>query len=94
MLLTTRGIFRFDHTTKEIYLAKLRPGVTVNIIKKEIPWDLKVADSISQTEPPTDEEIYFIRTFAPTEAADRKVMYELGIINAMKKVQARQKGVA
>jgi glutaconate CoA-transferase subunit B len=91
MLLTTKGVFRFDTTTKELYLAKVHPGVTVDMVKKDIPWDLKVAPELSITDAPRDEEIDFIRHFAPTESVGRKIMYELGIINTMRKMQERAK---
>lgn len=91
MLLTTKGVFRFDAVTKELCLTQLHPGVTVDMIKKDIPWDLKVADNISQTIPPTDEEIDFVRRFAPTESVGRKLMYEFGIINAIKLAKERGK---
>ena len=62
------------------------------MVKKDVPWDLKVADNLSQTEAPTKEEINFVRRFAPTEVVGRrKIMYELGIINAINKAAARQK---
>jgi len=57
MLLTTKGVFRFDDATKELCLTKLHPGVSVDMVKKDVPWDLKVADNLSQTEAPTEEEI-------------------------------------
>ena len=91
MLLTTKGVFRFDEVTKELCLTKLHPGVTVDMVKKDVPWDLKVADSVSQTEPPTDDEIDFVRRFAPTEVVGRKLMYELGVTNAFKKAELRGK---
>jgi glutaconate CoA-transferase subunit B len=91
MLLTTKGVFRFDDATKELCLTKLHPGVSVDMVKKDIPWDLKVADNLSQTEAPTEEEINFVRRFAPTEVVGRKIMYELSIINAINKAAARQK---
>ena len=91
MLLTTKGVFRFDAVTKEMYLAKLHPGVTVEQVKKDVPWDLKVADDLSTTDAPTDAEIDFIRRFAPTESVGRKLMYELGVTNAFKKAQERGK---
>ncbi|HEY9161625.1 MAG TPA: CoA-transferase [Desulfomonilia bacterium] len=90
MLLTTKGVFRFDDTTKELYLSKLHPGVTVDMVKKDVPWDLKIAADLSVTERPTDAEIDFVRRFAPTEAVGRKLMYELGISNALNKAAARQ----
>jgi glutaconate CoA-transferase subunit B len=91
MLLTTKGIFRFDEKTKEIYLSKVHPGVSVDSIKKSVPWDLKVAHDLSETDRPSDAEIDFVRRFAPTEVVGRKLMYELGLGNAFKKAQARGK---
>jgi glutaconate CoA-transferase subunit B len=91
MLLTTKGIFRFDKATKELYLSKVHPGVIIESIKKDVPWDLKVADDVSETERPTDAEIDFVRRFAPTEAVGRKLMYELGLTNAFNKAIARGK---
>jgi glutaconate CoA-transferase subunit B len=91
MLLTTKGIFRFDEKTKEIYLSKVHPGVSVDSIKKNVPWDLKVAHDLSETDRPSDAEIDFVRRFAPTEVVGRKLMYELGLGNAFKKAQARGK---
>ena len=91
MLLTTKGIFRFDEKTKEIYLSKVHPGVSVDSIKKDVPWDLKIAHDLSETDRPSDAEIEFVRRFAPTEVVGRKLMYELGLSNAFKKAQARGK---
>ncbi len=91
MLLTTKGVFRFDEETREIFLARLHPGVTVDMVKKDIPWDLKVADDLSVTDAPTDAEVDFIRRFAPTESVGRKIMYEFGVLNTFKKAQERGK---
>ena len=87
MLLTTKGAFRFDSTTKEMYLAQVHPRVSVDAIKEDIPWDLKVASDLTETAPPTDEEINFIRRFAPTEVVGRKLMFELGLANIIRKTQ-------
>ncbi|MEN6473383.1 MAG: CoA-transferase [Syntrophaceae bacterium] len=91
MLLTTKGVFRFDLVTKELYLSQVHPGVSLDMVKKDIPWDLKVAQDLTVTPAPKDEEIDFIRRFAPTEAVGRKMMYELGMINALRKMQERAK---
>lgn len=68
----------------------MHPGVTLESIKKETPWDLKVTEDLTQTEAPTEKEISFVRNFAPTESINRKIMYELAVINVLKKAQARQ----
>lgn len=87
MLLTTKGVFRFDAKTKEMYLAQIHPRVSVDDIKEDIPWDLKVASDLTETTPPTEEEINFIRRFAPTEVVGRQLMFELGLANIMRKTQ-------
>ncbi|MFW6271962.1 MAG: CoA-transferase subunit beta [Desulfosalsimonas sp.] len=90
MLLTTKGVFRFDQDTKEMYLSEIHPGVTVEDIRKDIPWDLKISPDLTQTDRPTDQEIDFVRRLAPTESVGRKVKTELFIENALKK--AGEKG--
>jgi glutaconate CoA-transferase subunit B len=92
MLLTTKGVFRFDDRTRELYLAQIHPGVKVESIKKDIPWELKIADDLSLTERPTDQEIQFVRRFAPSEVVGRKLLMELGIGNLLRKNSARAKG--
>lgn len=71
MLITTSGVFRFDPETKEIYLAEIFPGVTVEEIKKQVPWDLKVAPDIHEAKVPTEKEVAWIRAFDPVSAAGR-----------------------
>jgi len=91
MLLTTKGVFKFDPQTKELYLAKIHPGVAVGDIKKDVPWDLKVAPDLMETEPPSDEEIDFVRRFAPTQSAGRVLETELTINAVMERSQRRGK---
>jgi len=76
-LISTQGIFEFDPATKEMYLAKIHPGVTVEAVKKKVPWDLKVSPDLTQTERPKDEEIDFIRRYFPTEAMPKATMWEI-----------------
>ena len=88
MLLSTKGIFRFDSVTKEIYLTQIHPRVTIEDVKKDVPWDLKIASDLSETPHPTDEEIDFIRNFAPSMSAGRELSLELMIANMMKQLKA------
>ncbi len=60
-IITPFCILRFDPETKEAYLASLHPGHTVEEVKQNTGWDLKVADDLQQTEPPTTQEITVCR---------------------------------
>lgn len=91
MLLTTKGVFRFDPETKEMFLDRIHPGVDVEDIKKEIPWDLKISENLDTTPRPTDEEIDFVRRFAPAESLGRKAATELAIDYAYKRARERGK---
>lgn len=71
MLITTKGVFKFEADSKEIYLSRYFPGVTVDEIKAEVPWDLKVADDVREQAGPTEEEVAWIREFDPVSAAGR-----------------------
>lgn len=93
MLLTTQGVFRFDVVTKEMYLAQIHPGVTVDQVRRRVPWDLKISPDLTVTQRPTDEEIDFVRRFAPAEALGRETASELAIQYVMQRAQARQKNV-
>jgi glutaconate CoA-transferase, subunit B len=87
MVLTTKGVFRFDPVTKEIYLAQIHPGVAVEAVKKTVPWELKIAADLTQTPRPTDDEIDYIRNFAPNIAIGRELMQELTVANMMRKTK-------
>ncbi len=65
-VVTNRCIFRFDPVTKEMYLAELFPGVTVQEIMDNVSWDLKTSPDVQETLPPTEEEIRIIRNVDPT----------------------------
>lgn len=60
-VITTLGVLRFDRNTKEMYLDTVHPKVTVEEVKDNTTWDLKVAPSVGTTEPPTVEQIRIIR---------------------------------
>jgi len=86
----TKGIFRFDPVTKEMYLSTIHPGVSLESIKKDIPWDLQVSPDLAKTERPTDAEIDFIRNFAPELSAGRELTVELRNAAIKKKAQLRE----
>ena len=71
-VITDRAIFRFDKDTKEMYLSHLYPGVSVEEVKKEISWNLRVAEHIATVEPPTKAQVNFMRSYDPTDVILRR----------------------
>ena len=61
LVITDMAVYGFDPETKEMILTSLHPGVTLDTVRGNIGWDVKVAPKISETPPPTAEEIRIIR---------------------------------
>jgi len=60
-IITDKCIFRFHEESREIMLASMHPGVTLEEVQEQISWELKLADKIQTTPPPTEEELTVIR---------------------------------
>jgi glutaconate CoA-transferase subunit B len=61
IVVTDMAVFRFESDTREMTLSSLHPGCAVNDIQARVGWPLRLAPKLSQTEPPTPEELYLIR---------------------------------
>lgn len=85
----TRGVFRFEEESKEIYLAGIFPGRSLEDIRAEVPWDLEVAADLEELPAPSQEEVDLIREFAPEIAAGRKLQVELSIPRIMNILASR-----
>ena len=64
-VITSMGIFSFDGESREMVLASHHPGVTVKQIKAETGWPLKIAQNVSETLPPNDDELAAVRKYDP-----------------------------
>jgi len=60
-VVTTMGVLRFDDASKEMYLDSHHPGVSVEQIKENTGWTLKVSPSVKETEPPTEDQVAMLR---------------------------------
>jgi glutaconate CoA-transferase subunit B len=60
-VITDLGILRPDPVTKELVLTSLHPGVTVDQVRAATGWDLRVADRLAVTDPPTADELRLMR---------------------------------
>jgi glutaconate CoA-transferase subunit B len=59
------GIFSFEPQTREMILTSTHPGVSVDQIKKDTGWPLRIAPDIQPTAPPTSDEIAAVRKYDP-----------------------------
>ena len=64
-VITTLGLFRFDPATREMMLASTHPGVSVEAVRAQTGWPVATTPSVTETSPPTAEELAMIRRFDP-----------------------------
>ena len=64
-VITTLGILRFDAQSREMMLVSVHPGVSVDEVLDNTGWPLQIADELSQTPQPTDEELVMLQHFDP-----------------------------
>ena len=65
-VVSTMGVYRFDEDTKEMYLAEYFPGQSVDKLRANCAWDLKVSPNVIETVAPTEEEVKILRAIDPT----------------------------
>ncbi|HYT78036.1 MAG TPA: CoA-transferase [Actinomycetota bacterium] len=61
VVVTNLAVCRFGEETGEMEVASLHPGVTTDQVRENTSWDIKVAEEVGETPPPTQEELRLIR---------------------------------
>jgi glutaconate CoA-transferase, subunit B len=61
LVLTDLGVLEPDPRTRELTLTKIHPGGDPDEARAATGWDLAVAGNLTETEPPTDEELAVLR---------------------------------
>ena len=61
VVITDLGVLRPDAETHELCLAAVHPGVDVDEVLASTGWDLRVAEDLTETGAPTDEELRVLR---------------------------------
>jgi len=61
VIVTTLGIFSFDGHTKEAVLTSCHPGITLDTVRQQTGWAIRVSPDVHETSPPTEEELAIIR---------------------------------
>jgi glutaconate CoA-transferase, subunit B len=64
-VITSMGIFSFEAETHEMILSSFHPRVTVEQIKNETGWPIRIAQNVSETAPPTEMELAAVRKYDP-----------------------------
>src|SRR5689334_21301366 len=60
LVITDMALFDFANPEREMQLATLHPGVTLDDVRAEVGWPLRVAATIGSTPAPTAEELHMI----------------------------------
>ncbi len=64
-VITSMGIFSFDPESREMVLSSNHPGVSVEEIKNETGWPLRISRDIQETPAPTKDELAAVRKYDP-----------------------------
>jgi glutaconate CoA-transferase subunit B len=71
-VITDLGVLRPDSESREMTLVALHPGATVEAAREATGWELRVAEELETTEPPTEEELRVLRDLHARTRAARK----------------------
>jgi glutaconate CoA-transferase, subunit B len=63
-IITTRGVLKFG-SDGEAFLASVHPGVQTEDVLANTGWNLRLADKVAETAPPSSEELDVIREIDP-----------------------------
>jgi len=64
-VITSMGVFGFEPESREMVLISHHPGITIEQVRNETGWPLRVADDTHETAPPTDAELAAVRKYDP-----------------------------
>jgi glutaconate CoA-transferase subunit B len=61
LVITDFGVYGFSPRTYEMVLTEIHPEISLDRVKENIGWEVKVSRRLQTTVPPTEEEIRIIR---------------------------------
>jgi len=61
LVITDFGVYDFSDRYNEMVLIEIHPNVSIEDLKENISWDIKVSPNLIKTTPPTREELKIIR---------------------------------
>lgn len=60
-VITDLGVYGFDPVSREMVLEGVHAGVTLEEVKSQVQWPLKVSDQLGEVPSPTEEELRILR---------------------------------
>ncbi len=57
LVISDKAILNFDNPQREMQIISLHPGVTVDDVRANVGWDIRLAERIEETPPPSAEEM-------------------------------------
>jgi glutaconate CoA-transferase subunit B len=60
-VITDLGVLQFDPETKEMVLVALHPGASLDEVRAQTGWELRLSSPLKKTEPPSAEELQVLR---------------------------------
>ncbi len=67
LVITDLGLLRPDPVTRELTMTALHPGVEIDQARAATPWELRVAEQLTTTEPLSEEELRGLRDLQATQ---------------------------
>lgn len=61
LVITDLALFDFDNPEREMQLVATHPGVTVDQVRAEVSWELRLAPAVRATAAPTAGELHLMR---------------------------------
>lgn len=61
LVITDFGVYTFSDDTHEMVLSEIHPGVSIDNLKNNIAWEVRISDNIKRTASPTEAELRIIR---------------------------------
>jgi glutaconate CoA-transferase subunit B len=61
-VVTDKVLFDFDNEEREMQVASLHPGVTLQDVRDSVGWDIRISRDPAETPGPSAEELHLLRT--------------------------------
>ncbi|HEX9988274.1 MAG TPA: CoA-transferase [Chloroflexia bacterium] len=62
LVITDKALFDFANTNREMQLATLHTGITLDQVREAIGWQIRVAPTLAESEPPSADELSLMRS--------------------------------